>query len=168
MVLSAHLSKIPRRLRNKSESSSVASSEHSLDLAQSLSRDILNGIDSHYDSILTSGIPRSSSVGDLLSPRHVNGSTEHPPQLSTPPVTQLNNLRLLEQQQRPHRQRSRSREGASKTRNAKDADGQRSPTITTDTFRAVKDYDPEQFSYSGHPRLELTLTEGDQVKVLGK
>ena len=34
-------------------------------------------------------------------------------------------------------------------------------------YRAVKDYNPDQFSRSGHRRLELPLKEGDIVKVLG-
>ena len=33
--------------------------------------------------------------------------------------------------------------------------------------RAIKDYQPEHFSRSGHQRLELSLKEGDTVKVLG-
>ena len=39
---------------------------------------------------------------------------------------------------------------------------------TTDTYRAIKDYNPEHFSWSGHQRLELSLKEGDLVKVLGE
>ena len=38
---------------------------------------------------------------------------------------------------------------------------------STEKYRAVKDYNPDQFSRSGHRRLELPLKEGDIVKVLG-
>ena len=40
-------------------------------------------------------------------------------------------------------------------------------TASTEKYRAVKDYNPDQFSRSGHRRLELPLKEGDIVKVLG-
>ena len=38
---------------------------------------------------------------------------------------------------------------------------------STEKYRAVKDNNPDQFSRSGHRRLELPLKEGDIVKVLG-
>ena len=40
-------------------------------------------------------------------------------------------------------------------------------TSSTEHYRAVKDYNPEHFSRSGHKRLELPLKEGDIVKVIG-
>lgn len=40
-------------------------------------------------------------------------------------------------------------------------------THKTTQYVAIADYDPNLFSQSGHPRLELSLTEGDLVLVTG-
>ena len=76
--------------------------------------------------------------------RNSGGFELSPPQLSYPVVTELNT-----------------------STNARSPSSGSGALVNT-SYRAIKDYNPEDFSTSGHQSLELKLKEGDIVRVLGQ
>lgn len=169
-------SKIPRRVTHSGSGPEdlLDSSLEGSTLDALLDHDMLKGI--HNNQVLSPGgetdshrLQQAGSMDDLLdrssyelsqsdsktpimNSHHDDhkGAIEdlsHPPQLSRTPVTQLGCLATNDQ----------SKAGPPK----------RPHPPTTDSYRAVKDYDPSLFSKSAQPHLELPLKEGDLVHVLG-
>ena len=145
-------SRIPRRVRSSDESSTGT-------LSPGGSDNEADGLRSCDAGEPIGGEPRRRRRPQLVRAGSVdaldaNGAVSiddllhQPPQINRTPVTQLNNGATT----LPRTRRSRNNGN---------------PPITPGVYRAIKDYEPQHFSRSSHPRLELPLTEGDTVHVLG-
>ena len=108
---------------------------------------------------------RSLSTDNLYKPLSsdtpaVGSTAAVPPQLSLPPVTQLDSATDYLSNAPPMTNQNVERSSQKQSRSL----------MTSDlcTFIAVNDYNPELFSTSGQKELELPLHEGDLVKVIGE
>ncbi len=100
--------------------------------------------------------PHSVDISTLNNSMTIDDLVSSPPQLSLQPVTQLANGSDLV---------------VSPSRSDKKSTGSTSEHQVVPSFKmctAIQDYQPHLYSRSGHQRLELSLKEGQQVKVIGK
>ncbi len=128
----------------------------------------------------------SSDELDLFTPpvMSIDDFVFSPPQLSLKPVTQLDNNNYLPSRMSADTQTQSDKKSPPDVTTVgpppppvppKHRKHKKSSTVTprvpnapkTDTFRAVKNYEPQHFSHSGRQQLELPLKEGDLVRVLG-
>ena len=151
------------RPRTTSHGSSVGSSS-----ADSALDDTTNGFTNNNNKPLRSSSERKRGKADGKVSKHTNGDKPHhrhnerytiddlvvSSTLTSQPVTFVGNG-------------DHSSETHTWPRKAKVHSGH-GQLPTTTLFRAIKNYEPEHFSQSGHQSLELQLKENQQVRVLGE